>query len=441
MLKKSRPEFAEDDDSEGYRMTAGPVKLRFDVTPDEAIDYFKSKRIVTRKEFDKLSDDARAAAFTVSGVYKQDVLGAFKDEITNALEQGTAQSKVIKRFKDILAGAGHRELGNFHLETIIRTNLMMSYGTARRRALEEVADDLPFWEYHAVMDDRVRPTHAALNNLVLPANHPFWTDHYPPWGFSCRCSVSGTDKIPDDYKHSNPSGETGTTIFYDRNGMPAKAEIGTSVYDLAAEGNFQGVPPQGGLRQVIESASVRARAGRTGRGGRARAASSESTQPLDRSLDKVERQIARRKTEKAVVLDYQGKVIAEKTSRSQDEVVFDVEQVKSFRGKIFTHNHPVVSAFSPEDIEFAMEFGLAQLRLVDRKYKYVLIPGPEGWSLSTWESVERILGQVKKEVGTILTEKIVSGKMSEDQFDEAFWHEVWDRIAKQTGLKYERRRW
>lgn len=44
--------------------------------------------------------------------------------------------------------------------------------------------------------------------------------------------------------------------------MPAKAEIGTSVYDLAAEGNFQGVPPQGGLKEVIEAGAQRAREGR-----------------------------------------------------------------------------------------------------------------------------------------------------------------------------------
>lgn len=188
-----RAEFAEGDDpqqdegadaAQAQTMTAGPVNLRFNVPPDEAIDYFKSKRIVTRKVFDKLADDARASAFTVSGIYKQDVLGGFKSEIAKSLEQGTPQSTVIKRFKEILNGAGHKQLGNMHLENIFRTNSAMAYGTGRRRALEEVADDLPYWQYHAVMDDRVRPTHAALNNLVLPANHPFWTDHYPPWGFS-----------------------------------------------------------------------------------------------------------------------------------------------------------------------------------------------------------------------------------------------------------------
>jgi hypothetical protein len=69
--------------------------------------------------------------------------------------------------------------------------------------------------------------------------------------------VTATDQTPEGYQHSNPSGEA--EIFYDDAGMPAKAEIDTSVYDLAAEGTFQGVPPQGGLKEVIEAGAKRAR--------------------------------------------------------------------------------------------------------------------------------------------------------------------------------------
>lgn len=239
---------------------ADPIQLGFDVAPEEAIDYFKKKRVVTRKQFDLLADDARSAAFTVSGVYKNDVLEGFKSEITKAIEEGTAQSKVIKKFRDIVSGAyKHKELGNFHLETVFRVNTQMAYGVGRRRALEDVADVLPFWTYHDVGDDRVRATHHALNGLTLPANHTFWNDHFPPWDFNDRCSVTATDEIPDGYDHSSPGGDSDVRLFYDGSGNPAKAEIGTAVHDLAAEGTFQGVPPQGGLKEVIEAGVARSR--------------------------------------------------------------------------------------------------------------------------------------------------------------------------------------
>ncbi|HKS39962.1 MAG TPA: phage minor head protein [Blastocatellia bacterium] len=261
-------EFAEGDDPEKDveveaakvpPMSAGPIKLRFNVPPDEAIDYFKSKKLVIRKAFDKLTEDARASAFTVSGVYKEDVLRAFKNEIVESLEKGTAQGKVIKRFKEILSGTkGHRELGNFHLETVFRSNMSLAYNTGRRRALEDATEDLPYWQYHAVMDDRTRPEHAALHGIIFPANHDFWNTHFPPIGFNCRCSVTAIDQIPDDYNHNSPGGDSDVHLFYDGAGMPAKAEIGTLVYDLAADGKFQGVPPQGGLKEVIEASAKRA---------------------------------------------------------------------------------------------------------------------------------------------------------------------------------------
>jgi SPP1 gp7 family putative phage head morphogenesis protein len=244
----------------GTTSFADPIQLGFDVAPQEAIDYFKGKKVVTRKAFDLLSEDARSAAFTVSGIYKNDVLEGFKSEISKALEEGTPQKQVIKRFREIVSGAyKSKELGAFHLETIWRTNMAMSYGVGRRRALEEVADDLPFWEYNDVGDDRVRERHHALNRIILPANHEFWNDHFPPWDFNCRCSVTATDQIPDGYDHSSPAGESDVKLYYDDRGMPAKAEIGTSVYDLAAAGDFQGVPPQGGLKAAIEAGVQRAR--------------------------------------------------------------------------------------------------------------------------------------------------------------------------------------
>jgi hypothetical protein len=102
------------------------------VPPEEAIDYFRRKRVVTRKAFDDLEAEARSAAFTVSGVYKKDILEAFKEEIAQGLESGASQKAVVKGLKEILAGAGHRELGDFHLETIVRLNCRAAYQCGRK---------------------------------------------------------------------------------------------------------------------------------------------------------------------------------------------------------------------------------------------------------------------------------------------------------------------
>ncbi|MET0626589.1 MAG: phage minor head protein [Pyrinomonadaceae bacterium] len=238
---------------------ADPVDVNFDVPPADAIAYFRSKNIVTRKQFDALFDEARAAAFTVGGLYREDVLRAFKEEIVQALELGTPQREVIKGFRSILSGAGHEQLGEFHLETVFRTNVQVAYGVGRRRAMEAISDELPLWQYSAVLDDRTRPAHRALDGVILPADHPFWQEHYPPWGFSCRCVTVALASHPEGYDHARPNSET--LVSYDGAGLPVKAEFKGRVHDFTP-GAFKGIPARKGLREVIEEGVRRARSQR-----------------------------------------------------------------------------------------------------------------------------------------------------------------------------------
>ncbi len=235
----------------------GPVDASFDLPPAEAIDYFKAKTIVRKKVFDQLSKEAQQGAFSVSRVYKDDVLSGFKGEIDSALREGRTQQQTIKRFKSILDGAGHDQLGEFHLETVFRTNMQTAYGVGRRRGMEDVTDAFPFWEYHTVGDDRVRPRHAALEGITLRYDNAFWEGHYPPWDFNCRCSVTPADEIPEGYDPIHPGGDEEVTLSYDDEGMPAKAEIGPTFVDLSV-GKFSGVARGASLLTAIEAGVTRA---------------------------------------------------------------------------------------------------------------------------------------------------------------------------------------
>jgi SPP1 gp7 family putative phage head morphogenesis protein len=268
--QNSQASFAESGDDEEkagkkkkkQRTPDSALQTSFDLPPRDAIDYFQAKKIVRKKVFDQLSKEAKQSAFSVSRVYKEDVLEGFKNEIDSALRTGATQQQTVKRFKDILSGASHRELGEFHLETIFRTNMQTAYGVGRRRGLEEVSDAFPFWQYHAVMDDRTRPRHAAINGVILPADNPFWDEHYPPWAFNCRCSVTPTDAIPGDYNPAHPAGDEDVTVSYGDDGAPAKAEIGTSLIDLMV-GNFAGVARGASLLDANEAGVERSKASRS----------------------------------------------------------------------------------------------------------------------------------------------------------------------------------
>lgn len=228
---------------------SAPFGMRFDVPPQEAIDYFKRKKVLPADEFYKLDAEARSGAFAISNVYKTDVTAALQSELVNALETGRPQRDVISRLKSILDGAGHKTLSTAHLETVVRTTTQMAYGVGRRIAQEEAADYLPIWEYSAVGDDRTRPSHMALDGVQFPANHSFWNKYYPPWDFRCRCTVIPTFEYRAGYDRNRPNPDT--VLEYNKEGLPGSWNVAGRTGNIQAT-DFVGVPPQSSLAAVLE---------------------------------------------------------------------------------------------------------------------------------------------------------------------------------------------
>jgi SPP1 gp7 family putative phage head morphogenesis protein len=70
----------------------------------------------------------------------------------------------------------------------------------------------PQLQYETVGDGRVRPEHAALDNIIRPVDDKFWDTNYPPNSWNCRCVVlqtydavntdlRGKKKVIDDAVH------------------------------------------------------------------------------------------------------------------------------------------------------------------------------------------------------------------------------------------------
>lgn len=110
------------------------------------------------------------------------------------------------------------------LETEYNQAVSSAEMAAKWEGFAENADIYPMLEYRAVMDERTRHDHAILDGTVLPIDHPFWDDHYPPNDWGCRCNVVQTDKAerqppeemkPDKSFCQNP-GKSGK-LFADTN--------------------------------------------------------------------------------------------------------------------------------------------------------------------------------------------------------------------------------
>jgi uncharacterized protein with gpF-like domain len=91
--------------------------------------------------------------------------------------------------------------------------MQSAYMAGRYQGMLAAKQYAPWWEYSAIMDNRTRPAHAAMNGLVFRYDDPFWTTWYPPNGFRCRCRViprTDVEKDRGDFQVSNGDGRMET---------------------------------------------------------------------------------------------------------------------------------------------------------------------------------------------------------------------------------------
>ena len=156
------------------------------VKPDAAIAFWQYRAKLTWPEAKALAEGAKQRAFYATGLARQDLVNLVSDGIQAALENG----ETLPKFKErILAAIQSQGWHSHRIETIFRTNLQSAYAAGRYKKMQAVKASRPYWQYLAVMDRRVRPSHAVLHEKVYPADHEFWSSNYPPNGFRCRCAV------------------------------------------------------------------------------------------------------------------------------------------------------------------------------------------------------------------------------------------------------------
>lgn len=168
-------------------MIDDPEILAEPVAPEAAIEFWKQRAKLTWEEAKGLADGAKARAFYVTGLYRQDLVNLVSDALQKALEDGETLDDFKKRIADVITKQGWKD---YRVETIFRTNMQSAYAAGRYRKMQAVKQSRPYWQYLAIMDKRTRPSHAILHGKVYPADHEFWQTNYPPNGFRCRCGVA-----------------------------------------------------------------------------------------------------------------------------------------------------------------------------------------------------------------------------------------------------------
>lgn len=185
--------------TDGVRI--GPV-----TPPQDVLDYFRGKTLRAGWSWLDVWGQEHAHAFTVAKATDSDVLAAFRGTIDEAITKGldykewrdNLEPKLKslgwwgpRRVKDDVSGKTARVdfSSPRRLQTIFWSNMRSARAAGQWQRAQATKDVLPYLIYNHTTAQDPRKEHLAFVGTLLPIDHAFWSTHFPPNGWGCKCSV------------------------------------------------------------------------------------------------------------------------------------------------------------------------------------------------------------------------------------------------------------
>lgn len=147
--------------------------------------------------------------------------------------------------------------------------------------------------------------------------------------------------------------------------------------------------------------------------------------------------VKNKKIENCLLVDEKGSVVLSKMG-DENHINFtldEVAKVKKAKNVIFTHNHPSGNSFSIEDVSFAVENFVKEIRCVGSRYTHVMTV-KEGLSI---KELVPVYNRNMEAVYYELIKKMEDKEISTKEANIAFHHKTWEFVASQLSeLTYER---
>lgn len=182
------------------------VEELFKTAPREVVDYFDRRPSKPSFRWSEVAPREHALQFTVARTAGFDVL----DDIRQATRKAVVDRIPFEQFRDELVPVlkakgwwGRREvadprtgeiataqLGSVRrLELIYDANIRSAQAAGDWERIQRVKDVLPFLEYLTSTSERKRPLHLSWVGTTLLSSDSWWSTHYPPNGWRCKCRV------------------------------------------------------------------------------------------------------------------------------------------------------------------------------------------------------------------------------------------------------------
>ena len=208
--------------------------------PAEAIAYLKAKGFQTTFDYDEMMWEAHHEAFTVAKIAREDLLRDIRASLIAAQVEGIPFARWKQQIKPTLQKKGwwgevealnpatgevkSIYVGSRRLRTIFYTNMRVAYQAGKAERFYR-SDAVVYLRYVAILDERTRPSHRAMHGKVLPKDHHWWQQNFPPNGWNCRCRVSPVGRASK--KRYEDAGD-----FIDHDTMPETIASRDWAYDV-----------------------------------------------------------------------------------------------------------------------------------------------------------------------------------------------------------------
>jgi SPP1 gp7 family putative phage head morphogenesis protein len=176
------------------------------LTPEGALAWLRQRGQITQTwSWADLRAEEHALQFTVSRLASVDLLAELRQMIIDSVAGDLTRTDFMRDARSALARKGWWGLNELEDpvtgETVTTrfnpTRLKLIYDTNVRQAAvagqwdraQDTKRLFPYLRYVTLADEKVRDSHRAWHNLVLPVDDPWWSAHMPQNAYRCRCYV------------------------------------------------------------------------------------------------------------------------------------------------------------------------------------------------------------------------------------------------------------
>jgi len=155
-------------------------------------------------------------------------------------------------------------------------------------------------------------------------------------------------------------------------------------------------------------------------------------------LQQHEGRIATMAHEEAVIIDSDGNMVFSKMGKV-NQVEFTPDELAQLRGNVMTHNHPMGSSFSVDDVKFMAAWDMEEMRAVGWQwgdtpiqYRYKIHPDAEmrrhiNIFNDAWDNNIKTIGA---EIQSDFLNQINQGALTVADANAQYQHELWIRFDK-----------